>query len=444
MNAAEVVVIGGGPAGVAAAVDLGRAGLEVTLYEQGRQLGGAIHRQPNDPSRRAWAPRAQERRWMSLSRDIAGSGVRVRTRHAFLGLEGSGAILVEDRREGTTITRRPAALVLALGGLERVAPVPGAHLPGVVTAGGMQVMLKETGRPPEGAVLIAGSGPLLVALAAQIVALGNRSVVVLERSPAVASPWLAAKLAMAPAYLAEAASYMLRLSAAGVAWRRGMSIRSITPAADGRLEVSATDLAGRESRFAVDRVALHDGLRARDWGLPSASAGGPFVVTAGDCREALGGVAAIADGRVAAASVVAHLRGVIPAVAAAQKIVARERRVQAALAQHFDFAGPDLSGLPDETVVCRCEGRTLGDLRQLLACDDQVSAREVKLNGRFAMGACQGKFCAEWVARVLASHHGVAPPPNSEFTGSRWPVKPVPVSALIAVKPAGTPSSDPD
>lgn len=444
MTEAETVVIGGGPAGVAAAVELARAGLNVTLFEQGRQLGGAIHRQPNDPSRRAWVPRAQEQRWMSLSRDLAGSGVRVRTRHTFLGIEGGGSVLVEDRRGGAAITCRPAAVVLALGGLERVAPVPGGHLPGVVSAGGMQVLMKESGRPPEGTVLIAGSGPLLVALAAQIAALGNRSVVVLERSPAVASPWFAARLAMAPAYLSEAASYMLRLSAAGVVWRRGISIRSIAPAAEGRLAVSATDLAGRESRFTVDRVALHDGLRARDETLPATSAGGPFVVAAGDCREALGGVAAIADGRVAAARVVAHLRGVAPDIAAAQKIVARERRVQAALAQHFDFVGPELSGLPDETVVCRCEGRTLGDLRHLLVGNDQVSAREIKLSGRFAMGACQGKFCAEWAARVLASHHGVAPPPNTEFTGSRWPVKPVPVSALIAVDSGGTPFSDPD
>lgn len=438
MSGPDVAVFGGGPAGVAAAVELARAGLEVTLCEQGRQLGGAIHRQPNDPARRAWVPGDQRQRWEALSRDLAASGVRVLTRQAFVGIDGGGAVLVENRETGAVSAWRPAAVVLALGGLERVAPVPGAQLPGVVTAGGMQVMMKETGRAPVGAVLIAGSGPLLIALAAQIVALGNRSVTVLERSPHAASPRLAAGLTAAPAYLSEAGAYLLRLIGAGVAWRRGVSLKSIAPAANGRLEAIATDSAGRESRFVVDRVALHDGLRARDLTLPPPSVGGAFVVAAGDCREALGAVAAIADGQVAAASVVAHLRGGRAAAGRAEQVLVRERRAQAALAQHFDFTGPDLSNLPDETVVCRCEGRTLGHLRQLLAVDDPISAREVKLNGRFAMGACQGKFCAEWVAQVIARHQGVLPPPSSEFVGNRWPIRPIPVSALIG---AGAPDN---
>src|SRR5690606_6774116 len=110
---AEVLVIGGGPAGISAALELARAGLQVTLCEQGPRLGGAIHRQPDDPARPLRVPRAQKRRWQALSAELAASNVEILYRHMFAGIEGSGAVLLEDRANARLVTRRPAALVLA-------------------------------------------------------------------------------------------------------------------------------------------------------------------------------------------------------------------------------------------------------------------------------------------------------------------------------------------
>ena len=140
---AEVLVIGGGPAGISAALELARAGLRVTLCEQGPRLGGAIHRQPDDPARPLRVPRSQKRRWQTLSAELAAS------------IEGRGAVLLEDRANVRLVTRRPDALVLALGAVERVTPVPGWQLPGVITAGGLQMMLKSTGKAPDGDTLLA-------------------------------------------------------------------------------------------------------------------------------------------------------------------------------------------------------------------------------------------------------------------------------------------------
>lgn len=434
MSSPEVLVIGGGPAGVSAALELARAGMDVTLCEQGPRLGGAIHRQPDDPTQSVRVPRSHKQRWQAMSDELAASTVKVLCRHMFAGIEATGAVLLEDRIHGRLVTRRPAALVLAMGAIERVAPVPGWHLPGVVTVGGLQVMMKSTGRAPDGDVLIAGSGPLLVALAAQMASLGNAPVAVLERSTRLMSVSVIASLLRAPAYLWEAAGYLLTLARSGILPRRGAFVTAIAPR-DGRLSVTTLDRHGRERQMLVDRVALHDGLLPNSNGT-MAGQHGPFIVRAGDCREVLGGTAALADGRLAAHAVLAQIGKAVPATKAPAAIMARERQAQAALNTLFDYSGRDPAQLPDETIICRCEGRTLGQLRSMLSADDPVSAREIKLNGRFGMGACQGRFCAEWVASFVASQRADGSPPQvSEIVGSRWPVKPVPISAFITLPP---------
>ncbi|MHB1103541.1 MAG: FAD-dependent oxidoreductase [Devosia sp.] len=434
MTVRDVIVIGGGPAGVAAATELARAGLKVTLCEQGNALGGAIHRQAGDPSNLVPVSSAQSTRWRQLRAALAATEVEILIRHAFVGVDGTGAVLIEDRGRGRVLSLRVKSLVLAVGGLERVVPRPGWHLPGVMTAGGMQVMMKTTGHAPAGAVLLAGSGPLLLAVAAQMTALGNPPVAILERSRRALSPLCAARLLLTPAYVAEAAGYMARLFRAGVPWRRGATLRALRQTDAGRLEALVVDAAGAEAHVTIDKVALHDGLRSSSDCLPAAaprSGTHPHVIMAGDCREALGGLAAIADGRKAAHDVIAQLGGAATGSTAENRIIDRERHAQQALANLFDFGTADLSMLPDETILCQCEGRTVGDLKKLLASEDRPSPREVKLNGRFGMGACQGRFCVEWAGALMAQQTGGPPPSAAEFVGSRWPMRPLAIASLL-------------
>jgi hypothetical protein len=84
-------------------------------------------------------------------------------------------------------------------------------------------------------------------------------------------------------------------------------------------------------------------------------------------------------------------------------------------------------------VLCRCEGRTVGDLVDLVDGADAPGGREIKLSGRFAMGLCQGRFCAHWVAEAAAGLRPDAPAPLSgDLTGRRWPARPVSVAAVVA------------
>lgn len=456
----DVLVVGAGPAGMAAAAALAGSRLSLLWIDQRPTCGGAIHRQPataeGSGEGRSFAAPSARAQWRRLSAAVAASGAQLRGRHHFLGLDSDGVALIEDRAAARVHGLKPRAILLAVGAVERVLPRRGGQLPGVRTAGGMQVMLKETGEAPKGRIVIAGNGPLTVALAAQLVAAGNPPLAVIEAGdPLRAGPgagMAALALLRRPRVLAEAGRYLAALHRAGVPWLRGRRVTDIRQAGEA-LAIDFIDASGRAGTFEADHLALHDGIRPNRFGLPEAGET-PLVVHAGDCREALGAAAAEADGTAAARRIAGILggglggglgdglgggRGIVDDAA-----IRRERAVQAALARMFAPAGSaPLADLPDDTVLCRCEGRTVGDLRALLAQDGGLSPREIKLNGRFAMGACQGRFCGDNVMTVLAALAGETAPLPTEslpteslavelLTGRRWPVRPVAIAALIA------------
>ncbi len=444
MSDPDVLVVGGGPAGLVAAARIAARGHAVVLVEQRPDLGGAYHRQPAGEATPLPLPASATARWRRLRDEVAASSVVIRTRCAFLGLDGDGVLMIEDRASGRVERMRARAVVSAVGAVESVRPRPGWHLPGVTTAGGLQVMMKETGRAPRGRVLIAGNGPLTVALGAQMARAGNPPVAVLEAADPFRHGLAGLGLLAHPRYIAEALDHVGRLLLAGVRWRLATRLTRIDVDGDGFV-ATIRDRRGRIEEVRVDRIALHDGIRPNDFGLPApheAGDGGPFVVHAGDCREVLGVVAAEADGCDAADRVVAVLSGVPADRSSAAAAVDRERRAQAILARMFAPAVPDepIEALPPDTVLCRCEGRTVGDLRALVSGSDGLSGREIKHNGRFAMGACQGRFCAHWVAEAAARlAPEVAPPTARDLTGRRWPIRPVSIAALAAPP---DPSSD--
>ena len=427
----DVLVVGGGPAGVAAAVDLAAMGLSVLLAEQRDRLGGAIHRAyagvgPSPVKRNAH----HERRWQGLLARVpqVGDRLTVQLQSVFLGVEGDGRYLLDDRVAGRVRPVRPRAVVMAVGGVERVLPVPGWELPGVSTVGGMQVQLKETGEAPQGPILVAGSGPLPLALAAQLAAAGNAPLALLERG----TPFGTALLQPGAAFdglrswpqLAEALGYAGQLLRSGVPYRTGCMVTAIEAAPQG-LRVAVVDRRGRTLVYEVAHLALHDGLEANQTGLPRQAATGLPVAWAGDCREVLGADAAIQDGRRAAQQVAKALGRPCPD-AAFDGTLDSARRLQAALRTLYQAPAPAIT---PETVVCRCEGLRAASASALQGA---ASAHEIRVVGRFAMGACQGRFCAR-AAQALAAQAGVSFEPQ-DLHGSvpRWPLRPVSVAALAA------------
>jgi hypothetical protein len=294
----------------------------------------------------------------------------------------------------------------------------------------MQIQLKETGEAPTGPVLIAGTGPLPLALGAQLTAAGNPPVAILERGrpgrAAIGNPLAALAGLRSPGHVGEALGYALRLAHAGVPYRTGWGVTAIEAVPDG-LRVGCRHVDGRIKEYRVRHLALHDGLATNDVGLPAQSINGVRVVRAGDCREVLGADAAINDGQRAAQVVAGHLGQAVPA-GAFDREIASARRMQRSLS--VLCAAPTVPIAP-ETVICRCEGLRRGDLDSLQGAS---SAREIRLVGRFGMGACQGRFCLDSV-RTIAAEAGTRF--DAEFpddTVRRWPLRPVSVVSLAALR----------
>ena len=431
MSQPDVLVIGGGPAGVAAAVELADLGLSVLLAEQRDQLGGAVHRAyagaGTSPIKRN--PHHQ-RRWQGLLDQVqqVGDRLTLQFQSVFLGVEGDGRYLLDDRVAARVRSVRPKAVVMAVGGVERVMPVPGWELPGVTTDGGMQVQLKETGEVPQGPILVAGSGPLPLALAAQLAAAGNPPLAVLERGQpfrtVLAQPGAAFNCLRSWPQLAEALGYARQLVQFGVPYRTGCRVSAIEALPRG-LRVAVVDRYGQSRAYEVAHLALHDGLDANQTGLPRQDGSGVPVVWAGDCREVLGADAAISDGRLAARRVAKALGHLCPE-AHLDAPLQSARRMQAALRVLYHSAAPTVT---PETVICRCEGLLAASFAALQGA---ASPREMRVVGRFAMGTCQGRFCAR-ATQEFAARSGVLFDVSELHGGTpRWPLRPVSVAALAA------------
>lgn len=432
----DVIVIGGGPAGIAAAVSLTKLGYDVELVDQRTQLGGAIYRQPIKGIPPVKQSAAAERRWQRLHAASQQAKLKCRFSSVFAGVDGHGNILIDDRALGQLVSLRARAVVIAVGAVEKVTPRPGWDLPGVFTAGGMQVMMKETGRAPRGTVLLAGSGPLLIAVAAQMAALGNAPLAIVEGGNPLAINGTGLGLLAHPGLFGEAAVYLSGIARHGVAWRRCTELVAIARTG-ARLSAELRRSNGMRETLVVDQIALHDGIRSNNFGLPADMVGTadmPFTTRAGDCREALGAIASELDGARAASDVAAYLTQTDVDTSADLAGIARQRQAQAVLSTLFapTTSNTRLADLPDDTIVCRCERRKMHDLKLLLGAASALSGREIKHNGRFTMGACQGRFCADNTARIASEIYGMEKSiAASDLTGSRWPVRPLPISALL-------------
>lgn len=416
----DVLVVGAGPAGLAAAQAAAAHGAQVALVDMQASAGGQVWRRDvrrpaPDPAReRLDALRAGGRvRWLGQAQVVAAE---------------PGQVLIEQA--GTAIELDYAALVLATGARELLLPFAGWTLPGVTGAGGLQALVKQ-GWPIAGRrVLVAGSGPLLLAAAATARRHGARVVAICEQAPAAQLHAFARRLWRWPGKLAQAAALRARL--AGAPYRAGAWV--VAAHGDGRVtDVELND----GQRIAVDHLAVGYGLvpnlelaqrlgcelhtrDAQAWVKVDAllRTSVATVFAAGEACGIGGRDCALVEGAMAG-----HAAAGAPEAARALAPQRERARAFAALLPAYFGLNPQvLAAATADVLVCRCEDVRLGEL------DAHADWRAAKLATRCGMGSCQGRICGA----ALAQLRGPAFAPSLSAAGPRPPVFPVRLAALAA------------
>ena len=476
-----LLVIGAGPAGLAAAEAAARAGVPVTVLDERHEAGGQYFKQLA-PSHRFAAHRARDRQFATgadLIERVRAAGVEVISSatvwsaHA-VGRAGTGhdadaaAAEVEVFVGGGTRRVRARQLVIATGAYERPHPVSGWTLPGVMTTGAAQTLARAYRVAPGARVLVAGNGPLNLQVACELAAGGVEVVAVAETaSPPVVRPGaVLSAFRHSPELVVRGIGYRAALARRRVpVLHRHVLVRvedhdeRVRRAVLARIDTDGNVEPGSERAFDVDAVCMGYGFHPSteltrllgcehrwDPGRGSleivrddeTQTSLPGIFVPGDGGGMGGAHAALAEGTLAGLAAARNLGcALAPALEAfgrrARRGRDRARRFQHALWTLF-AAPADFPGLVgDEVPVCRCESVTAGALRKRIAAGADESGALKRLT-RAGMGRCQGRYCGPRVAAWCAAARNEAPDPFRLFA-PRFPVKPVPAFALAREKP---------
>jgi NADPH-dependent 2,4-dienoyl-CoA reductase/sulfur reductase-like enzyme len=458
----DVLVIGGGPAGLAAGAEAASGGLSVAIVDERPTPGGQIFKQPGVGFRITKARKLGRDfgRGRALLEEVERSGAELLLETSALSVHGTSVVVVTEGGHAREVEAQ--RLVVAAGAHDRPVVFPGWTLPGVITAGGAQALVKTQRVLPGRSIVFAGSGPLALAFPAQLRGYGANVTLVLEAGPA---PGLSDLIRLArtargnTALLRDALGYRARLLRERVPLRyRRIVVRA---EGDGRVEQvvhAAADgawrpLAGTEETVTADTLCVGSGffpsvellrLAGCDFTYDE-SLGGPVAVRDAWMRTTVAGISAAGDGTGVAGSYVAVDEGRLAGLGAlldlgviavddassrAGAIRDRLRRKEAfrqALSPlHAVGAGVYELDLPD-TVVCRCEEVRAGEIAEAVEATRDVNL--VKSLTRAGMGLCQGRSRQRQVAAMIARRHGgqIADLPVAT---PRPPLRPVPMVAV--------------
>jgi NADPH-dependent 2,4-dienoyl-CoA reductase/sulfur reductase-like enzyme len=453
----SVLVIGGGPAGLAAAAAAAEAGADVVLVDERPKLGGQYFKQPTEGLEPDTLDR-QYRQGRALIERSRRAGATILLATQVWAAFGRNRIYAISPTVAYTL--RPKRLVLATGAYERGVPMPGWTLPGYMTSGAAQTLLRSYGVAPGRRVLVSGNGPLNVQVAAEIVRAGANVVAIAELAR-LTSPRhtldLARMVAAAPGLVATGIGHMRTLVGAQVPLLYGSAVvrvagaERVEQATVMRIDGAGLPIEGTERTFEVDAVCAGFGFLpsneiARALGCRHTfdAECGQLVAEVGPTgRSSVDDVWIVGDGGGVAGARVAQALGFLggleaagvraPAPLAREAAGMRRKRRRAERFQRALsglYAAPRLLDQLAEatTLVCRCENVPLRAVEDAYASGIRESGA-VKRVSRAGMGGCQGRYCGAFLSELGARRRGGPPDEFSGFAPA-LPFKPVPISSI--------------
>lgn len=468
----EFAIVGAGPAGMAAALTAAKLGVDVTIIDEQRTPGGQVYRQPPPEFDVAdWLSSKAYRPGKALLAQ-AGSAPKIRWLMAgsVTGVfkpdtEGGPYTLVVSRPDGV-IDVQAGGVLLAPGCFDMPVAFPGWNLPGVMSAGGIQVFMKSQQYIPGQEICFVGSHPLQLIVADQVLEAGGqvKEVLFLQRQSDAARLFWSPNIVLRHfGKLRQAGSALLRLRRAGVKVRFGQTIvraegqEQLEKIIVGAVNQAGLLQSGGQREIQCDRVGVCFGFIAASELARQAGADGQWRPTrggwiathdpwmqsslrgmfvAGEITGIGGAEVAEEEGRLAALGWALH-SGRLTDTEAHRKAVSTRSRLRA-LQQFADFlsetSAPDdpffEQLLDDQVTLCKCEEVTVGEVRAALADHTHLhSANAAKLFTRAGMGLCQGRYCEHAVRRLL----GKLSPLGFGAGGfnARFPAKPARIDHLV-------------
>ena len=460
----DVVVIGAGPAGMSCSGVLAQHNVNVVVLDEQNAPGGQIYKNIEGVTEK----RAADLDFLGKS---YAEGIEIANRFRAEDIDyrpGSSvwqisSSVIGKRREliyscgGKSQKLMAKYIVLATGAIERPIPVPGWTLPGVMTAGALQSLLKTSAVYPTGKLVIAGSGPLPLQLISQLMDANIEIAAFVDTTPA-GSLFRAAfhlpRALLAPEYLKRGWHLVRKLKKSGIKMYSVASNLEII----GDQKATGLSFTSRGSRYNIeaDVIALHEGVIPNtqtgrllniehQWdnsqnafrpvldGYGETSVAGVFA--AGDNAGILGAKSAVLSGEITGCAIVEKL-GFIKE--SARDLIIEEAKLRRFMENGVRpmlealYPAPDwISSAENETIICRCEEVLAGDLRKIVA-DGCPGPNQAKAFLRCGMGTCHGRMCASTVTEIIAKE--LKRPPN--MVGSyniRPPIKPISLGELASL-----------
>ena len=425
-----IVIIGAGPAGLAAAKFLAQRKIQVTIVDSQSKSGGQYWRHHRDD--RSVHPFENLDSNPYIQWKLETSVWQIEKSHG-------GLFTIHVLCNGVTETLSANQILLATGAYDRTLPFPGWTTPGVMTQGAVQALAKEHHVVAGKKIVLAGSGPFTYPVAKSLIkriateTSGEKPEIVgifEARSQWRALPILLA-MVLNPLKIGEALGYLMALKRAGLTMQRRHVITAAHRNSNGELSgvtVSAIDknyviVPGSDRFIECDIAAISYGFTpdmtlASILGVERKILHGEVVVhvngtqhtsvknvwAAGEITGIGGHDLAITEGLYAAMSI-ARAKGAHPNIV--MQLLVMKRRIRqrifaAATLKVFAVPGQWLTWNDNSTIVCRCEEVTLGEISHSFEALGADSARTAKLFTRAGMGLCQGRVCHRNVRDVAA------------------------------------------
>lgn len=453
----DVLVVGAGPAGLAAAIAAAKRDLDVLVIDERAQAGGQYFKQPAtdfgiDEDRLD----DQFREGADLIRSAQAAGVRFIAGAKAWGAFDEAKLAITVGRETLLVAAR--RFLLASGAYERPLAVPGWTLPGVMTTGAVQTLLRAYRTVPGERILIAGNGPLNFQVARELALAGADVCAIAEAAASpIRSPLQFLRMAMAdPRSSLDGLRQVvgLRRRAVPVHFRHSIirfdGTDRLESATIGRIDADGNLVPGSEIEYPVDVACMNYGFLPQgelaralgcefkldadlaSWKATRDTDGRTSVnrvFIAGDAAGLGGARVALAEGEIAGCAIANDLGATGAAEPQrSRRKLQRGRRFQDALWTMFRAPSPPTRFTEPDTLVCRCEDVTLRELKSAIS-DNCHSLAAVKKLTRAGMGRCQGRYCAMTLASVAADL-GFEKADADSFFAPRPPCKPVTVREI--------------